>query len=141
MAQDDEGKRQLTIVRPRAAGSIEAPAGTSLAANRRASSRVETTHNASVKLSNVSYSVEVCDVSRTGAQICIRQGLMPEVGQVVTLQFMNQVVAEASVIWTKGSFVGLEFAEMLADSFDVVHFDDLGSDFYRAVLKLQTGGQ
>jgi hypothetical protein len=109
-------------------------------ANRRASSRVVTNHNASCTIHSVRYTVEVRDISRSGAQICIRQGLMPSVGQLVTLCFMNHDTADARVVWTDERCAGLLFTRELVDCLDVVHFDDLGADYYRAVLKFQMAG-
>lgn len=97
-------------------------------------------HAASVKLGNVSYTVELRDVSRTGAQISIRRGLMPSVGQLVELQFLNNTLVEASVVWTNETDAGLHFAAVLPDGFDALHYDDLGSEYFRAVLRLQIGG-
>lgn len=142
MDRSDDRKRLAPYVPvPAQEGGVAVGPGLAPAGNRRAGSRLETHHNASVKLSNVSYTVGLRDVSRTGARIEIRRGLVPAVGQVVQLQFLNDMTAEATVVWTDGTLAGLSFVEALPDGFDAVHFDDLGSDYYRAVLKLQIGSR
>ena len=102
----------------------------------RSSSRLETGHNASVHLGSFSYNVEIADVSETGAQLRVRQGLVPSAGQVVSLQFLNGTVVQAHVVWSHDTTVGLKFAEAI-NANDIEHFDELGADFYSAVLRFQ----
>jgi hypothetical protein len=128
----DDGERQMASTTQR-----EAASATQVTSDRRRAVRADTDHSAHVRLECVSYKVEVCNVSRGGAQIRIRQGLVPAVGQVVTIEFLDGQWLDARVAWTSGTEVGLEFATELADHLDVVHFDDLGAEFYRAVLRLQ----
>jgi hypothetical protein len=104
---------------------------------RWSASRGQTLHNVAVKLGNISYIVEVTDICAAGAQICVRHGLMPAVGQLVSLQFMNGIIIESEVVWENGTSAGLSFRELFADVADVVHFDDLGADYFGAVLRYQ----
>jgi hypothetical protein len=105
--------------------------------SRRASSRVEAKDGGAVTVHNVSYAVEICDVSRDGAQIRMRQGLVPLVGQAVVLQFVNGTSVNCRVVWDQDTRIGLRFDEPLPDEMDGVYFDELGSDYFRAVLKLR----
>jgi len=104
---------------------------------RRKSLRHEAQDNGAVTVQNVSYVVEICNVSRYGAQIRVRQGLMPSVGQEVTLQFVNGMSVDGRVVWEQATLVGLQFSEPLPDEMDAVYFEDLGSEYFRAVLRLQ----
>jgi hypothetical protein len=104
---------------------------------RRTAPRVESHDNGAVVVQNVCYAVEICDVSQNGAQIRMRQGLMPAVGRDVTLRFVDGTCVESRVLWERGTLVGLQFQEPLPDALDFVHFDDLGSEYFRAVLRLQ----
>lgn len=106
--------------------------------SRRLSPRVEASNHGSVTVRSVSYIVEVCDVSRHGAQIRLRQGLVPTKGQMVTLQFVSGTSLPACVIWTNGTLVGLKFDEPLSDTLDGVYFDDLGSEYFLGVLRIQS---
>jgi hypothetical protein len=107
------------------------------ARDQRSASRTATLHNAAVKLGSISYVVEVADISTQGAQIVVRHGLMPAFGQCVSLQFLNGLTVEADVVWAKGSNAGVQFREPVADVADIVHFDDLGAEYFGAVLKFQ----
>lgn len=137
MSQRDDRKSLQPLVPVSPASQCSLAAEPEPDANRRARSRVETQHAASVRLGSVSYTVELRDVSRTGARIEIRRGLMPAIGQYVELQFLNDTVALAIVVWTSETCAGLQFVEELPEGFDAVHFDDLGSEYFRAVLRLQ----
>jgi hypothetical protein len=88
-------------------------------------------------VSDVAYAVEVRDVSRTGARIRVRQGLMPAIGQEVTLQLASRPSVAAIVVWTRGTSAGLRFMVPLGDRLDAVHFEDLGAEYFRAILRLQ----
>jgi len=105
--------------------------------SRRVSSRVEAKDGGAVTVHNVSYAVEICNVSRQGAQIRVRQGLVPFVGQAVNLQFVNGTSVNCRVVWGQETLIGLRFDEPLPDEMDGVYFDDLGSDYFRGIVKLQ----
>lgn len=107
---------------------------------RRSTSRTGTAHNVAVKLGTISYVVEVADISAKGAQIVVRHGLMPAIGQCVSLQFLNGVVVEADVVWATGTSAGVIFRELFADIADIIYFDDLGADYFGAVLRFQSAG-
>lgn len=111
-----------------------------LPAERRCAEREGAGHNVTVELAGVRYVVEVEDISRIGARILVRKGLMPSVGQCVTLQFMNSVSVEARVIHILGRSAGLSFLQPFPDDMDPQHFDEMGSDYFRSVLKLQIAG-
>jgi hypothetical protein len=105
--------------------------------SRRASSRVEARDGGAVTVHNVSYAVEICNVSRQGAQIRVRQGLVPFVGQAVSLQFVNGTNVNCRVVWQQDTLIGLRFDAPLPDGMDGVYFDDLGSEYFRGIVKLQ----
>ncbi|MGE0769422.1 MAG: PilZ domain-containing protein [Hyphomicrobiaceae bacterium] len=107
------------------------------AITRRVSPRVDAKDNGSVSFRTVSYAVEFCNVSRGGAQIRVRQGLIPAVGQSVTLQFVDGTNIDSQVVWQRDTLLGLHFNEPLSDAMDAVYFEGLGADYFRAVLKLQ----
>jgi hypothetical protein len=98
---------------------------------------VDTNQSAAFSVSNVRYVVEARDVSKTGAQICIRRGVVPSTGQVVTLQFMERQPVGAKVVWTRDKNVGLKFLQPILDLPDALHFEDLGVEYFRAILRFQ----
>ncbi len=136
MTDDERARHKLRKRGNAAASKVSSNHGS--AEDHRSASRLKSEHPASVRIRNVKYTVELCDVSPTGAQVRIRQGLIPTVGQDVELQFMNDALSTATVMWVEGPNVGLKFNEPLPDCSDVLHFDDLGSEYYRAILKLQS---
>ena len=91
-----------------------------------------------MRIKDVRYTVEVRDVSHTGAQFLVRKGLVPNEGQPVTLQFMGRQPMQADVVWVRDGLVGLRFRDPIDDLFDVLHFEDLGADFFKAVLRFRT---
>lgn len=103
--------------------------------DRRASDRLEADYSSLCRVMSVSCKIDFRDVSRTGAGIVIRQGVVPKVGQVVGLSLMERASIEAEVVWTKDDMVGLKFSVELPDPADALHFDDLGAGYFRAVLK------
>lgn len=105
--------------------------------DRREATRVDTNQNAAFSVSNVRYIVEARDVSETGAQICIRRGVVPTRGQIVTLQFMERHPIGAKVVWTRDKNVGLKFLQPIAELPDALHFEDLGAEYFRAILRFQ----
>ena len=121
--------------RDRRAGALD-PAGS----DRRSALRIETHHNAACRISSVRYVVEVADVSRTGARLKVRVGLVPAAGQRVALTFPGRAPVEAVVVWSQADSVGITFIEALADPDEAVHFDDLGADYFRALLKYRIAG-
>jgi len=130
-ADADESRALMT-------GEEPAPAGRGVRdASRRTSPRVDAKDSGAVTVHNVSYTVEISNVSRHGAQIQVRQGLVPVPGQAVALQFVDGTTVESRVMWVRDTLIGLRFEQPLPDVLDGVYFDDLGSDYFRAVLKLQ----
>lgn len=105
--------------------------------DRRAATRVDTNQSAAFSVSDVRYVVEACDVSETGAQICVRRGVVPSRGQVVTLQFMERQPIGAKVVWAKDRNVGLKFLHPISDLPEALHFEDLGAEYFRAILRFQ----
>lgn len=104
---------------------------------RRSAPRLENGFNAACEQQSVSYNVEIVDLSRYGARIRIRQGLMPMANAAVALCFMDGESSKASVVWTKGTECGLQFLEPLSDLDGKRHFDEMGADFFHAILNLQ----
>jgi hypothetical protein len=105
--------------------------------DRRSATRVNTHQNAAFGISNVRYVVEARDLSKTGAQICVRRGVVPSAGQLVTLQFMERQPIRAKVVWARDKNVGLEFLQPLPDLPEALHFEDLGMEYFRAILRFQ----
>jgi hypothetical protein len=98
---------------------------------------VDANQSATFSVSNVRYVVEARDVSQSGAQICVRRGMVPSQGQIVTLQFMERQPIRAKVVWARDKNVGLKFLQPIPDLPDALHFEDLGADYFRAILRFQ----
>ncbi|MFM9939818.1 MAG: PilZ domain-containing protein [Hyphomicrobiaceae bacterium] len=109
--------------------------------DRRSATRLETSYAAACRIGTVSSAVEVHNASRTGAQIRVRHGFVPVVGQLVVLSFMSRDPVRARVVWNANGDTGVEFEEPLSDSFEAVHFEDLGRDYFRAILKFQRANE
>jgi hypothetical protein len=107
---------------------------------QRASTRLDSGFNVAFELQTVSYNAELVNLSREGAQIQIRHGLMPPRGATVRVAFMDGRTHTALVVWTGQTECGLRFDEPISNLEEMMHFDDLGSEFYRSVLKLQICG-
>lgn len=106
-------------------------------AERRVEARRPMDYNASCTLHSVSYNVEVIDLSRQGMRVRMRHGLLPETGQRIIVGMMNGRSLPCSVSWVNGIEIGLKLDEPIDDIVEVTHYDEMGSDFYKAVLKYQ----
>jgi PilZ domain len=106
-------------------------------AERRASPRAENNFNAAYILKTLSYNVEIVDLSKEGARISIRQGLMPAKNATVSLCFMDGAANEATIVWTSGIECGLKFSEPLTELEEKQHFDEMGANFFRSILRFQ----
>lgn len=104
---------------------------------RRSAARRQTAYNASCTMRTVSYNVELLDLSPQGARVRMRQGLVPEKGQRISIRLMNGQSIDCVVSWVAETDIGLQFNESLADAIDCANFDEMGSDFYKSVLKYQ----
>ncbi len=117
---------------------LTSPNNLPVSGDRRTSARIETPYNAVASIGPVAFTVEVRNVSQRGAQIRIRQGLTPSAGQLVTLSFMNSAVVEGQVVWSDGNMAGLRFVNQDNIYWDAIHFEEMGADYYTAVLKFQS---
>lgn len=113
---------------------------TGVSSDRRIAARYGTSHNAAWEIGGVRYIVEVSDVSRAGARVRIRNGLLPMVAQTAFLCFMNQMVVEAVVVWIENDCAGLQFVGELPEEFDLMHFDEMGAEYFGTILKFQIAG-
>jgi PilZ domain len=104
-------------------------------AERRVSPRAENNFNAAYILKTLSYNVEIVDLSKEGARIYVRQGLMPPDNATVSLCFMDGAANEATVVWTSGFECGLKFSEPLTELEEKRHFDEMGADFFHSILR------
>lgn len=105
---------------------------------RRSAPRLETPQRAVYSVNSISYPVEVRNVSTAGAAIHIRQGLAPPVGALVTLSFVNNTTLEGRIVWSDGNTSGMQFSVNQEPDWDLLHFDEMGANYYSAVLKLQS---
>ncbi len=109
--------------------------------DRRVAARMGTHENAALSISNVRYVVETRNVSAVGAQICVRRGVVPPNGQIVTLQFVGRDPIRAKVVWAREKIVGLKFLEAFLELPDALNFEDLGADYFRAILRFQRSAE
>lgn len=122
---------------PVVAGRNTALPSSSPAEDRRSEARGKTDYNASCIMHTVNYNVELLDLSQSGARVRLRQGLMPCVGQKIAIGLMNGRVLDCVVSWVDDIEAGLQFDSKIPDVVDCAHFDEMGSEFYKSVLKYQ----
>ena len=80
---------------------------------------------------------ELLNLSRSGANLRIKNGFSPTVGCSVTITWMDGTEISGLVKWSDIHHVGIEFSEQVANTDELLHFDHLGQDFIRGVFKLQ----
>lgn len=107
------------------------------AAERRRGERLATSYSGAFQLGAVSYNVEIVDMSESGARVRVRRGIVPRVDQIVSLRFLDGRTAEAVVVRSHGIEIGVRFKEPIEDWKDVIHFDEMGADFYKCILRFQ----
>ena len=111
------------------------PSGSQI--ERRQARRISTAYNGVCRLGTVSFNVEIIDLSTSGARVRIRHGLVPREGQHATLKLMSGKVMECEVIRSDGSEIGVRFISPIQDVDDVLHFDEMGAEFYKCILRFQ----
>lgn len=107
------------------------------ATERRRSERQATSYSGACQLGAVSYNVEILDLSASGARVRVRRGIVPRIDQTVSLRFLDGRTTEALVVRSDGTEIGVHFKAAIEDWQDVVHFDEMGADFYKCVLRFQ----
>lgn len=105
--------------------------------DRRRDERFTTDYNVACMMGNVSWNVEVCDVSVSGARVSIRQGIVPRKGQRVAIRLMSGKSIPATVVWCGEKEIGIQFDRIVPDLQEEMMFDDMGADFYRSVFRFQ----
>ena len=103
---------------------------------RRADPRQPSNYNAECMLGPVAYVVAIRDISGGGACLQITQGIVPREGQDVTLRLMDGRKIDAVVTRSEEKEIGIRFREPIEIG-DVSHFDEMGSDFYMSILRVQ----
>lgn len=104
---------------------------------RRESQRFATDYNAACVLGTVSYNVEICDISTTGARVRIRRGVVPRQDQHISLRLMNGKVVDGVVVWSGESEIRVQFKVPEPSLSEEMNFDELGSEFFSSVLRFQ----
>lgn len=105
--------------------------------DRRRDERFTTDYNVACMMGNVSWNVEVCDVSIGGARVSVRQGIVPRKGQRVAIRLMNGKSIPATVMWCGEKEIGIQFDRVVPDLREELMCDDMGADFYRSVFRFQ----
>lgn len=86
----------------------------------------------------IGYNVQILDLSDTGARISMRRGLMPRVGEMVELRFLNGRIAEAGVVWVDNVEIGLRFANPIRDVEELLSFEELGAELFARIYRHQS---
>jgi len=77
----------------------------------------------------------VHNISVSGAGIFLSEGDAPEVGEVLSLRFLDNQHIQACVTWVNGLEFGLKFDDELDTLDEFLHFELRGPQFFRAVRR------
>lgn len=81
--------------------------------------------------------VELIDFSTSGANLKVRQGWLPEVGEAAQLEMLNNKRVPCRIVRINGLSVGVEFIEPVLEESDITGVDHLGSRLFRLILRHQ----
>lgn len=79
----------------------------------------------------------IVDASAAGIRCKISEGLLPELGEIIYLEWADTSAIFAKVVWIRGSWLGLHFVSLepsYADKLDTAH---LGIENYSRTVALQ----
>lgn len=79
----------------------------------------------------------IVDLSETGAKLHVSQGLIPAIGELVSLSFLASGDFAARVVWVGPQSIGLSFLSSLDDAADELGCEALGAEYTRRVLAMQ----
>lgn len=81
--------------------------------------------------------VDILDLSRNGGCFALRDGLVPEVGELVRLAPIGMASADGTIVWTRRDKFGIVLDRPIGDPElwldPVAH----GHDFFAAIIRLQ----
>ena len=84
--------------------------------------------------------VHVCDliqISNSGAAVELSPDLIVQPKSKIELTFVNGTKTMAEVVWVRSGKIGIKFDINFLSHADLLHYDYMGYDLYRHMVKLQ----
>lgn len=80
---------------------------------------------------------DLTDLSESGAKISVLDGIVPNIGEDVTLTLFDGTSIEGRISWLRDKHIGVEFLHPLPDADERLDFEDLGRDYFGKAVSLQ----
>jgi hypothetical protein len=79
------------------------------------------------------------DLSTSGAQVRLVNGLAPVEGDDVTLRLVDGRHIAGNIVWADHGAIGIHFETLLSSLEDVLWLEQRGADWFYASLRAQLG--
>lgn len=80
---------------------------------------------------------DLVDLSESGAKISVLDGIVPNVGESVTLTLFDGTTIAGKVSWLREKHIGVEFSSPVTDVDERLDFENLGRDYFFKAVTLQ----
>jgi hypothetical protein len=80
---------------------------------------------------------DLADLSETGAKVSVGDGIVPNVGDDVSLTMFDGTVIEGRILWLRDKHMGVEFSNPVPDVGERLDLENLGRDYYGKAVTLQ----
>jgi hypothetical protein len=80
---------------------------------------------------------DLVDLSETGAKISVGDGIVPNVGENVTLTLFDGSTINGEISWLRDKHIGVEFQHAIPNIDERLDFENLGRDFFGKAVTLQ----
>ncbi|MET0407030.1 MAG: PilZ domain-containing protein [Hyphomicrobium sp.] len=104
---------------------------------RRADLRQEARQHVAIEFRNTRLICDLSDLSEFGAKISVLDGMVPNVGDGVTLTLFDGMRIEGRVSWLREKHIGVEFIYPVTDIDGRLDFENLGRDYFSKAVALQ----
>jgi hypothetical protein len=106
-------------------------------AERRIAARCKHVERVSLNTQWGAIAARLMDLSKTGAQVRITNGLAPFQGDDVVLRLVDGQYLSGSIVWSEGGGLGIVFAQPLSTLDDILWLEQRGPDWFHASVRAQ----
>ncbi len=108
-----------------------------LVTEKRKHSRHSTWQAVKVLVDGKTFVCDLIQISNSGAALELAPDLIVRPNSKIELTFVNGTEATAAVVWARSGKIGISFDINFLSHSDFLHYDYMGYDLYRHMVKLQ----
>lgn len=105
--------------------------------DRRYDARPVAHQHVAIRFRNNNLICDLADLSEAGAKICVLDGVVPNVDEMIVLTLFDGTAVNGRVAWLREKHIGVEFVNPVSDVEARLDFEDLGSAFFGKAVTLQ----